>query len=100
MRQGLRLVRGNWVNESSHYDSEDMPALFADDGSLVCWFGNATEYYPTEGTPPNEANAHLIAAAPELYEVLSEAMERGGVIQMCLYGKALAALAKACGETL
>lgn len=51
-----------------------------------------------EGSLEMKANAHLIAAAPELYEVLSEAMERGGVIQMCLYGKALAALAKARGE--
>lgn len=41
---------------------------------------------------------HLIAAAPELYEVLSEAMERGGSIQMCLYDKAISALAKARGE--
>jgi hypothetical protein len=48
----------------------------------------------------NHPDANLIAAAPELYEVLSEAMERGGVIQMGLYGKALAALAKARGETL
>ena len=47
-----------------------------------------------------KANAHLIAAAPELYEVLSEAMERGGLIQMCLYDKARAALAKARGESL
>ncbi len=48
----------------------------------------------------NPHDAHLIAAAPDMYEVLSEAMERGGVIQMGLYGKALAALAKARGETL
>lgn len=44
------------------------------------------------------ADAHLIAAAPELYEVLIGAMELGGAIQMCLYDKALAALAKARGE--
>ena len=40
----------------------DMPALISD-GVLVCDFGNEEQYYPTEGTPPSEADAAYIAAA-------------------------------------
>jgi len=38
----------------------------------VCTFGDAQIYYPTEGEPPNYANAQLIAAAPDLHRIATE----------------------------
>lgn len=39
-------------------------------------FGNCCYYAPQEGTPPNEANARLIAAAPELLNALESLLIR------------------------
>jgi hypothetical protein len=55
-----------------------------------------------DGTDEDEANAHLIAAAPELYEALYEII-KSGEIPYCqtspLVIKANAALKKARGES-
>lgn len=48
----------------------EMPVLLGADALPVCDFGMSETYYPVEGTPPEEADARLIAAAPELYEAL------------------------------
>jgi len=37
-------------------------------GERVCWFGQSANYEATEGDEPSEANARLIAAAPDLLE--------------------------------
>lgn len=42
-------------------------------GETIMWFGNSEHYYPTEGDEPNQYNARLIAAAPELLEALEKA---------------------------
>jgi hypothetical protein len=44
------------------------------DGAEVMSFGDDEQYYPTEGCPPEEANARLIAAAPDLLEALKHAV--------------------------
>lgn len=49
-----------------------MPILRAANGETVCDFGSDEQYYPTEGKEPNEADAKLIAAAPELMAVVGE----------------------------
>lgn len=66
----------------------------------VCDFGDDTQYYPTEGEPPNEANAHLIAAAPDLYDALEALLvtKAPDFIPSRLWDDARAALAKARGE--
>ena len=49
------------------------PGKGSDQGSIepdICWFGDDTTYYPTGGEPPNDANARLIAAAPDLLAAL------------------------------
>lgn len=92
-----KFTKGPWVagrkDMASIVDGVDSKWIYSGDEYVAIASGRVTGTWETV-----IANAHLIAAAPELYEVLSEAMERGGVIQMCLYGKSLAALAKARGE--
>lgn len=64
----------------------------------ICDFGDDTHYYPSEGTPPNEANAHLIAAAPDLYEALERLVIELDGSGMEWADDANIALAKARGE--
>ena len=57
-----------------HYgiDGDTKMDVLTSSTSKVCDFGDCETYYPIEGTPPNEADAKLIAAAPELLEALIE----------------------------
>lgn len=59
-----------WVWEKSD-DSEKLLRLLDADGGLVCDFGDSTQYYPTSGIEPNEAECALIAAAPDLLAALT-----------------------------
>lgn len=52
-------------------DRTDMGRFTGADGTTVCEFGDETTYYPSNGFPPNEADARLIAAAPDLLDALS-----------------------------
>ena len=97
----------SWAETSS---SMNMPCLTSPSGE-ICNFGDDTQYYPTEGIPPNEANARLIAAAPELLEAAKLVLawyeaedNHAGTdfyqrIQMCRDSEAAvrAAIAKATG---
>jgi len=56
----LDPVKGDWMG--GFYSGE----------TSVCTFGDARDYYPTEGEPPNYANAQLIAAAPDLHRIATE----------------------------
>lgn len=48
----------------------ELPVLLDADGNVVCDFGNAGQYYPTEGTPPSESNAELLRASAEALALL------------------------------
>lgn len=48
------------------YYEGPLERLVGSDGVEIMSFGDNTEYYPTEGCGPNDANAALIAAAPQL----------------------------------
>jgi hypothetical protein len=80
-------------------EEEDMPELVAPTGR-VCWFGNDTQYYPTAGEPPSEADCRLIAAAPDLLQALRDLVDvmtgrmEGETVAL---HNALAALMKADG---
>jgi len=56
----LDPVKGDWMG--GFYSGE----------TPVCTFGDAQNYYPTEGEPPNYADAQLIAAAPDLHRIATE----------------------------
>ena len=60
------------MSEAKHTPGpwEWVPGKHSFQGSIepdICDFGDDTTYYPTEGAPPNLANARLIAAAPDLF---------------------------------
>jgi len=59
-----------WIVEFE--DSAKMPSLVDANGKEICNFGDSEQYYPLEGTPPNDENSKLIEAAPELLEALKE----------------------------
>lgn len=42
----------------------DMGRFIGADGTVVCEFGDCTTHYPSEGSPPSDDDAILIAAAP------------------------------------
>lgn len=53
-------------------DGTDMPILRGPNGESICDFGSCRQYYPSEGTPPDEADRALIAAAPDLLAALRD----------------------------
>jgi hypothetical protein len=56
-------------------ESEELPVLLDANDEVVCNFGWETQYYPTEGSPPNAANSEMIAAAPEMFQLLQDGLK-------------------------
>jgi hypothetical protein len=74
---GAKHTLGPWLwtdrvlqGDAKYSTYGDMGGFVTADGVPVCWFGDNETYYPTEGTPPNAADARLIASAPDLLEAL------------------------------
>ena len=57
----------DWNNNGDEGGIKSVPT-----GELVCHFGDSTQYYPTSGAPPDEADRALICAAPDLYAALKD----------------------------
>jgi len=69
-----------------------VPEHFKDDRTFyVCCF----RYFPIDDA---EANANLIAAAPDMYEVLEDLLKYKGVMSDESVARARSAIAKARGE--
>ena len=49
--------------------------LVSESGGRILWLGSCEQYYPTAGEEPNEADAALIAAAPDLFREAEKALE-------------------------
>lgn len=87
-------------------DGDALPAIMAGD-VLVCDFGVDTQYYPTAGTPPSDANLWLMASAPELLEAcraacleLTSVEEHGHTHSTAVIKQLEDAIAKASGTVL
>ncbi len=83
---------GPWTVDPGQGDY--MGAILGASGVPVCTFGYCTTYYPVEGDPPTDADARLIASAPDLLEAL-----QGLVLPINnkAHNAARAAIAKATG---
>lgn len=62
-------TKGSWCFKRKD-DNTDNGGLYNLEGNLVCHFGDSEQYYPTDGTPPDEDDMALITAAPDLLEAL------------------------------
>lgn len=86
-----KFTPGPWVNNQGRIES-DLEHGWVNDGWCLA---------ECHG-PQAEINAHLIAAAPELYEALDDLMDWDSSLSVCERAKrvkaAKAALAKARGE--
>ena len=66
-----------WENYGAEYDFETtMPSLNGVNNKEIMNFGDGEQYYPTEGTPPDEADAGFIAHAREDVPALIAEVER------------------------
>jgi hypothetical protein len=102
-----------------HGAGDTMPKIVGANGEKVCDFGDATQYYPTEGDPPVPADRYLMIASPDLFDAAlagarySDALRKlqqqgftGSVVErdeldklfMDWHDKTHAAIAKATGE--
>lgn len=98
-------TKGPWCFKRKD-DDTDNGGLYNLEGNLVCHFGDSEQYYPTDGTPPDEDDMALITAAPDLLEALQNLMKcRSDGVPLdeenCGYefDKAQIAINKALGET-
>ena len=66
---------GPWTWGKRKLAEAPVGTLYGKDGAVVCDFGDATQFYPSEGELPSAADARLIAAAPDLLETLQRARQ-------------------------
>ena len=70
-----------WKTKDDKY-LEELPRLVSD-SKTICWSGNSTQYYPTEGEDPSAEDAEFISSAREdipwlcvkIRELIDEAQE-------------------------
>lgn len=66
----VRRMGWDFQGVTEQPDEHNKMGFAGPSGERICWFGNSENYYPTEGDEPSEADAHLIAAAPDLLAAL------------------------------
>ena len=92
MKDQPKHTPGPWSADKATYHNGYVEHFVRRDGDAVAIASDITD---PETRQPSEANALLIAAAPDLLEALKDALEH---IPMTLQGRALAAIAKAEGR--
>lgn len=66
-----------WTFERPNKDSEDagwQGAIKGPGGVEVCSFGDSTQYYPTEGCPPDEVDGEFMIRAVNAHDDLLSAL--------------------------
>lgn len=101
--EGPGFTPGPWKWSESNGPSRDMPVLHGAGGLEVMDFGDSETYYPTAGSPPDKADARLIAAAPDLYAALHDLLVENDNYEGCprsspAWNHARNILAKATGQ--
>ena len=66
-------TKGKWtLNWDGSSGFQNMLQIVNSENIEVCNFGHDNDYYPTEGTEPNQYDALLISKAPEMLEMLGK----------------------------
>ena len=65
----VEFAMSNGEPQSEDWKRTGMAALVSD-AELVCWFGDAEAYYPTEGIEPSDADKRAIAKAPAMLDLI------------------------------
>jgi hypothetical protein len=68
VRQIYKHSPGPWQFIGEETVGTNMGGILDANGYAVCDFGDAQQYYPVNGNPPNEYDAKLMEASPELYD--------------------------------
>lgn len=88
-----KITQGPWrIREEKKYSAE-LIAIENESCDLVCDFGDAEKYYPTQGTEPNNEDLKAILAVPEMLEVVKTAQRVSDysrknedvTIELCLF---------------
>ncbi len=67
-----KITQGPWrIREEKKYSAE-LIAIENESCDLVCDFGDAEKYYPTQGTEPNNEDLKAILAIPEMLCVIKK----------------------------
>lgn len=102
-----KFTKGPWVwvdkllqGRAKYAGPYDNGGFVSADGEMVCWFGDAEQYYPSDGEAPSDEDKHLIAAAPDMYEALELVAKSGAFscFEDAMWDAVNDALAKARGE--
>lgn len=100
-----KFTPGPWLVRTSHFDSSGhgTPAIsHGDTSAFMCWLNLSGAYNGYAGLDRAKADANLIAAAPQLYDALENALSwlssYPGEGAIGAYNLARNALAAADGE--
>jgi hypothetical protein len=76
---GEKATPGPWrfVSEAPGMLDTDMGGFLGPDGASIMDFGDCTQYYPTEGSPPSEEDAALICAARNALPLIARLVGEG-----------------------
>lgn len=70
-----KITKGPWcIKEKGKY-SEELIVIQNEAEEIICDFGDEEQYYPTQGTEPNDEDLKAILAIPEMLEVIKAARE-------------------------
>lgn len=68
-----KITKGPWcIKEKGKY-SEELIVIQNEAEEIICDFGDEEQYYPTQGTEPNDEDLKAILAIPEMLEVIKAA---------------------------